>query len=267
MNGNVTREGITLDLEAMHRVGVGGVMMFDGSDYLPAGPAGYLDANWRALMTHAIQEGNRLGIDIGMHNAPGWSSSGGPWVTPEMSMQQLTWTETSVAGGRRVEIDLVRPHTNEGFYRDAYVIAFPSPPAETVPYEQALSRVSSGGAELSKAVLSDGLFETTAKVSADSPVLFEFVEPVELHGLTVLPALKGRFPRLQIEASTDGVSFTLVCTVGAPGRHGIVAPGASAFAPMRARFVRVTPSRDGEIADLDMSEMHGLLLGIDRPIR
>ncbi len=250
MNGNVTREGITLDLEAMHRVGVGGVMMFDGSDYLPAGPAGYLDANWRALMTHAIQEGNRLGIDIGMHNAPGWSSSGGPWVTPEMSMQQLTWTETSVAGGRRVEIDLVRPHTNEGFYRDAYVIAFPSPPAETVPYEQALSRVSSGGAELSKAVLSDGLFETTAKVSADSPVLFEFVEPVELHGLTVLPALKGRFPRLQIEASTDGVSFTLVCTVGAPGRHGIVAPGASAFAPMRARFVRVTPSREGEIADL-----------------
>lgn len=250
MNGNVTRDGITLDLEAMHRVGVGGVMMFDGSDYLPAGPAGYLDANWRALMTHAIREGNRLGIDIGMHNAPGWSSSGGPWVTPEMSMQQLTWTETAVVGGRRFEHDLVRPHSNEGFYRDAYVVAFPSPPAEAVPYEQCLARVSAGGVALSKNALSDGLFSTAVKLSPDAPMLFEFYEPMELHGLTVLPALERRFPSLQIEASVDGVSFTPVCTVGSPGRHGIVAPGASAFAPVWARFVRVTPSRDGEIADL-----------------
>ena len=250
MNGNVTREGITLDLEAMHRVGVGGVMMFDGSDYLPAGPAGYLDENWRALMTHAIQEGNRLGIDIGMHNAPGWSSSGGPWVTPERSMQQLTSTETAVAGGGRIEIDLVRPPANEGFYRDAYVVAFPSLAAEVVPYEQALARVSAGGRDLPKAGLSDGLFDTTFALSPAAPLLFEFDVSVELHALTVLPARKGRFPRLQIEGSVDGISFTPVCTVPSPGRHGIVAPGASSFAPVRVRFVRVTPSREGDIADL-----------------
>jgi alpha-L-rhamnosidase/Concanavalin A-like lectin/glucanases superfamily len=250
MNGNVTREGITLDLEAMHRVGVGGVMIFDGSDYLPAGPAGYLDPHWRSLMTHAIQEGNRLGIDIGMHNSPGWSSSGGPWVKPEMSMQQLSWTETAVTGGGRVERDLVRPHANEGFYRDAFVIAFPSLPAETVPYEQALARVSAGGVELPKTALSDGLFDTTVKLAPDAPLLFEFAEPVELQGLTVLPALKGRFPRLQIEASADGTVFAPLCTVSSPGRHGIVAPGARAFAPTTTRFVRVTPSGVGEIGDL-----------------
>lgn len=250
MNGNVTREGITLDLEAMHRVGVGGVMMFDGSDYLPAGPAGYLDSHWRALMTHAIQEGNRLGIDIGMHNGPGWSSSGGPWVTPELSMQQLTWTETAVSGGGRIERDLVRPHANAGFYRDAFVVAFPSLAAETVPYEQALARVSAGGAEPFKAALSDGLFDTTVSLSPEAPLLFEFVEAVDLHALTVLPSLKGRFPRLQVEASRDGVAFTPVCSVGSPGRHGIVAPGATAFAPTRARFMRVIASREGEIADL-----------------
>ena len=250
MNGNVTREGITLDLEAMHRVGVGGVMMFDGSDYLPAGPAGYLDANWRALMTHAIQEGNRLGIDIGMHNGPGWSSSGGPWVTPELSMQQLTWTETAVSGGGRIERELVRPHANAGFYRDAFVVAFPSLPAENVPYDQVLARVSIGGAEVSKMALSDGLFDTTATLSPEAPLHFEFVEPVELHALTVLPSLKGRFPRLQVEASLDGVFFNPVCSVESPGRHGILAPGASAFAPTRARFLRVIASREGEIADL-----------------
>ncbi len=251
MNGNVTREGITLDLEAMQRVGVAGVMMFDGSDYLPAGPASYLDTHWRGLMTHAVQEGNRLGIDIGVHNAPGWSSSGGPWVTPELSMQQLVWTETAVTGGGHLELDLTRPQANRDFYRDAFVIAFPSPPAEAVPYDQALKRVSAGGAELAdRTVLNDGLFATTVPLSPEAPLLFEFTEPVELHALTVLPALKARFPRLQVEASADGVSFAPLCTVSSPGRHGIVAPGARAFAPVRARFVRATASGQGEVADL-----------------
>jgi hypothetical protein len=130
MNGNVTREGITLDLEAMARIGVSGAMIFDGSDYLPAGPVNYLAPNWRELMTHAIKEGQRLGVEIGMHNAPGWSSSGGPWVEPAMSMQKLVWTETAVAGGGAVAIDLARPEAVAGYYRDAFVIAFPALPAD-----------------------------------------------------------------------------------------------------------------------------------------
>src|SRR2546430_17254321 len=83
MNGNVSRDGITRDLEAMARVSLGGAMMFDGSTYLPAGPAKYLDPEWRGLVTHAIKEADRLGLTFGMHNAPGWSSSGGPWVTAD----------------------------------------------------------------------------------------------------------------------------------------------------------------------------------------
>jgi hypothetical protein len=126
MNGNVTRDGISRDLEAMAGVGVGGVMIFDGSDYLPAGPASYLEPHWRDLMTHAIKEGNRLGLEVGMHNGPGWSSSGGPWVKPEMSMQKLVWTETNVTGGGRGALDLARPEATLGFYRDAFVVAFPA---------------------------------------------------------------------------------------------------------------------------------------------
>lgn len=132
MNGNVTRDGITRDLEAMAKIGVGGAMIFDGSDYLPAGPANYLEPHWRELMTHAIKEGNRLGLEIGMHNAPGWSSSGGPWVKPEMSMQQLVWTETTVTGGAHVALDLARPQATLDFYRDAFVIAFPAPADDAV---------------------------------------------------------------------------------------------------------------------------------------
>lgn len=42
------------------------------------------------------KEAARLGIDYVMHNCPGWSSSGGPWITPEYSMQKLTWSEIEV---------------------------------------------------------------------------------------------------------------------------------------------------------------------------
>src|SRR5580692_5079014 len=55
MNGNVSREGITRDLEAMKAVGIGGVMMFDGGAYLPKGPVGFMNPEWRALMKHAIE--------------------------------------------------------------------------------------------------------------------------------------------------------------------------------------------------------------------
>jgi len=98
MNGNVSREGITLDLEALKRVGIGGATIVDGGTYLPKGPVDYLSPQWRELMQHAIKEGNRLGIEIGMHNAPGWSSSGGPWITPERTMQEPVWTATVVGG-------------------------------------------------------------------------------------------------------------------------------------------------------------------------
>lgn len=250
MNGNVTREGITLDLEAMAKIGVAGALIFDGSDYLPAGPANYLEPHWRELMTHAFKEGNRLGVDIGMSNAPGWSSSGGPWVTPAMSMQQLVWTEATAAGGGRVALELPRPQANLGYYRDAFVIAFPALPAETVPYEEALARVSLGAATVDKRLLSDGSLTTKVALTPATPLLFEFAAPIELHALTAFPSPSGRFPRLTVEGSMDGKTFTSLGTVGTPGRHGILAPAVRNFAPTRVRFVRVAAAAEGELAEL-----------------
>ena len=141
MNGNVSADGITRDLEAMKRAGVGGFFAYDGSTYLPAGPAAYLQPHWRELMTHAIREANRLGLDAGMQNGPGWSSSGGPWITPERSMQQLVWTETTVRGGGLVDLALARPQANRDYYEDAMVIAFPALPGEPSDWASARKRV------------------------------------------------------------------------------------------------------------------------------
>jgi hypothetical protein len=252
MNGNVTPEGITLDLEAMARIGVSGVMIFDGSDYLPAGPVNYLDPKWRALMQHAFKEGRRLGIQVGLHNGPGWSSSGGPWVQPAQSMQQLVWTETTVAGGQRLVVDLARPQTNLGHYRDAYVIAFPALPAERVPDAEALAFARIGPRTVDTALLRDGKMETALEISPDAPLLLEYREPVELHGVTAFPGASGRLPRLTVEVSEDGRRFTPATTVGAPARHGILAPAVRAFPPVTARFVRVTPSAKGDLGEFTL---------------
>ncbi|HEU4902196.1 MAG TPA: glycosyl hydrolase, partial [Flavisolibacter sp.] len=130
MNGNVTKEGITLDLEAMKEIGVGGFQNFDAGTLIPKGPVVYLSPEWIELKKHTIKEAGRLGLEFTMHNCPGWSSSGGPWITPERSMQQLTWSEAFVAGGKQVNAVLPKPFRKLNFYRDICVLAFPSLPGE-----------------------------------------------------------------------------------------------------------------------------------------
>lgn len=126
MNGNITKDGITKDLEAMHRIGVGGVFNLEGGTGIPKGAVTYLSDEWSELKAHAIKEAARLGIDYVMHNCPGWSSSGGPWITPEYSMQKLTWSEIEVSGGKPIDTFLPQPATELGYYKDVAVLAFPT---------------------------------------------------------------------------------------------------------------------------------------------
>jgi hypothetical protein len=251
MNGHVTRDGITRDLEAMRRVGLGGALMFDGGTYLPAGPAGYLEPAWREAVAHAVRECARLGLEFGLHNAPGWSSTGGPWITPERAMQQLVWTETTVRGPGRVDLPLPPPQTNLGHYRDAFVLAFPAAPGDEQPLPAAIRRLATGtGQTLDPAMLSDARLDTFVAVSPQNFLQFEFAEPFEARAITVNTGPDGRFPRVALEASDDGTNYRPVTTVGNPGRHGIAAPGSRNFAAVRARFFRVVPSGAGELGEV-----------------
>ena len=126
MNGNISREGITLDLEAMKEIGIGGVFNFDAGVGIPKGPVEYFSEEWLTLKKHAIDEAERLGLEFTMHNCPGFSASGGPWISPEMAMQQITWSETYIQGGKNTNIHLPRPNNRLNFYKDIGILAFPS---------------------------------------------------------------------------------------------------------------------------------------------
>ena len=129
---NVTREGITADLEAMKAVGIAGVLIMDVDQGTPPSFNGskFGDAQWYELFKFACEEANRLGIEVNMTNDAGWCGSGGPWITPELSMQVVVWSTTSVAGGPHVSVPLPQPEARMDYYRDIAVLAFPTPAAE-----------------------------------------------------------------------------------------------------------------------------------------
>jgi len=108
MGSNISKKGITRELEAMKEAGLGGTSMFSLSDTCTpwAGVIGNsptpqviaFSEPWWQLVRHAAAESKRLGLEFGMHNCPGYESSGGPWITPELSMQQIVWSQKEIKG-------------------------------------------------------------------------------------------------------------------------------------------------------------------------
>ena len=133
MNGNVTKAGITADLEAMKHIGLGGATIVNVDCSIPRGPAPFLSPEWREDFKFAVQEADRLGLKLCVENCAGWSSSGGPWNTVTNAMQRLTSSEIHAQGPAVFDAVLPQPVTTLGFYRDIAVLAFKSPAIKADP--------------------------------------------------------------------------------------------------------------------------------------
>ena len=130
INGNVTKEGITADLKAMQKIGIQEALLFNVSLGHPQGNATYLSSEWLELFSYAALEAKRLGLEMGFHNGAGWSSSGGPAITPEYAMQEVVYTETIHQGGEIFKGRLPQPDTKLGYYQDIAILAFPNPKSD-----------------------------------------------------------------------------------------------------------------------------------------
>jgi alpha-L-rhamnosidase len=131
MSGNVSKEGITADLEWMHRVGIGGMQMFDGD----LGVARYIDKpviwmtpEWKEAFHHAGAEAARLGLEMSMAASGGWSETAGPWVKPEAAMKKVVWSETHLRGPQKFEGKLPEPPRVNGPFQNIAVADPPSSP-------------------------------------------------------------------------------------------------------------------------------------------
>jgi len=224
MNGNVTREGITADLEWMAEQGIGGVHVFETNQTPAEGPAVYRSPEWEALMRFAMDECARLGLAFGVHNCSGWSMAGGPWVDSEDSMKELTFAETTVEGPGRIDAPIARsaapeihPFSRENvinrwaedfgyertdytpYYEDVAVLAFPKKTPglsmrERKPVIEATAVAEIGEPDaLFDGDLTSGIFFDRAELGEKKrlSVTFSFDEPFEARSFQAATAGPG----------------------------------------------------------------------------
>jgi hypothetical protein len=137
LNGNITKEGITADLEWMKRANIAGMQMFDGSLGTPQfvdKRLVWMTPEWKDAFHHAGAEADRLGLEMAMAASGGWSETAGPWVKPEEAMKKIVWSETLVEGPKKFSGVLTHPPTNNGKFQN-----MPMPPELNFPMPTGLA--------------------------------------------------------------------------------------------------------------------------------
>ena len=177
LGGNVSRAGLTADLEAIKAGGLSGVQLFHGS--APDWPGTTnsipcLSREWEEMIGFAGDECRRLGLTLKLQNCPGWSMSGGPWIAPSNAVRELVAMRVDyVSDGKNALPELPRFESPDNFYvitdaerdwRDLKVFAFPTPKGDSaaplVPVET---------------------------ITNDNEYVFRFAEPVTVRTLTLPP--------------------------------------------------------------------------------
>lgn len=135
IDGNVTKEGVEKDLEAMKAAGINRAFMANIGGTGTGDPNAqyrveFMSDEWWNITRAALKKATELGIDIGIFNSPGWSQSGGPWIKANQTMRYLNSSRTVVKGPGLVTVKLPQPADE---FEDVKVVAFPNPtPAGTV---------------------------------------------------------------------------------------------------------------------------------------
>lgn len=214
MSGNMSKEGLTKDLESIAEVGIGGILLFNVSQGIPVGNVPYNSDRHHEMLTHAAGESERLGLSFGVHNCDGWSSSGGPWVSPEESMKMVVWSETMVrhtgsVAGNQSGVKLARPTKREGYYADIAVLAYPALATEIEDNENQ-PRLLASDKDCDTALITDGRTDGEAqlgKKGAPAPWLqFSYARPKTLRSASAV--FKDRHGTVTLQKSPDGKNYT-----------------------------------------------------------
>ncbi|MBT2561231.1 DNA-binding protein [Pedobacter sp. ISL-68] len=222
VKGAVSKAGITADLEAMKSNGIAGayLMSIQGPDKVPvySPPAVQLTPEWWQMVEFAMSEAKRLDLKIGMHVSDGFALAGGPWITPEFSMQKVVWSKINISN-TVTKINLPQPESKENYYKDIAVYAYPSPIGESISTRTVAPKITaSNGADAT------GLVQPGNKKNFGSNepcyIQYEFVKPFTCRTISIkISGNNYQAQRLAIEVSDDRKNFRSIGRLGVP-RHG-----------------------------------------------
>jgi hypothetical protein len=234
LGGNVTREGITADLEAMRDAGIWNPMLFaigkSGPDTEIKPPADALTPVWWDMVEHAAAEAARLGLILSLNCCDGWATASGPWITPELSMQRVVWSEQTVDGGNHFDALLPSPPANHEYYREIATIALPHPREwEETSFSRRAHIATSLPLQVPDAAVLSNPDNSSEVMDTQQSGWIDYVfdTPFTLRSVQVhTPAPQGYAPgvyraanSLEVQASDDGKSFRRIGALEYP-RHG-----------------------------------------------
>ena len=272
MNGNITKEGITKDLEWMKRVGIGGFQNFDASLFTPnvtPKKLVFMTPEWKDAFRHTTELAQKLQLEMAIAGSPGWSVTGGPWVQPPDAMKKYVWTETRVTGGQSFSGKLPQPPNTTGkfqnvaltqdafsqsasavpgYYADAAVIAYRLPASEK-SVTSLNPKITASGGTFSVAELTDGDLATAKtlppmEVGQDMWIQYEFDSPQIIKAFTIVGAapagelaeFRGMPDNRMLKVSDDGVNFRDVVLI----RGSTIPQSTMAILPTTAKYFRFT---------------------------
>ena len=272
MNGNITIDGIQKDLEWMNRIGIGGFHNFDaslGTPQIVKERLMYMTPKWKEAFKFTTNLADKLGLEMAIAASPGWSVSGGPWVSAKDGMKKYVWSEIRVKGGQVFNGTLPKPPITTGkfqdlpieesfssgsvskaptYYQDISTVAFKIPDIEK-PLSELNPTITSSAGTFTLDQLTDGILSKTNILPSDSAkgyawIQYHFDKPQIIKGVTVVGGGDkgpfGLFGDLKeargLEVSDDGVTFKKICFIPA----GNILQQTIAFPSTKASYFRIT---------------------------
>ncbi len=259
-NSNVTKEGITKDLEWMKRAGIGGMQLAD----VASGQGQTVDRKivfgtpeWLDAVKHAASEADRLGLEMSIFSSPGWSLTGGPWVKPDQAMKKLVWSEMSIKGPQNFAGSLPSPASNEGpirnmsrsarispdeilFYKDCIVLAYPTPEVE--PDEITVPVVTTSAGPVNPDALLDDDLNTSAVIKAGKDrkttwIQYSYDKPFTAQALTL--GSRNGIPVGTLKISDNGTDFRIIALFPGAQLYRAGKVETISFPPASSRFYRI----------------------------
>ena len=257
MYGAVSEAGIKADLQAMKDVGLGGcyLMPIRGSQERPEyqGTADALSDNFWRMVDCALEQADSLGLEMGIHVCDGFALAGGPWITPEESMQKIVFCDTVVTGGKHHSL-MQKPLHYEHYYEDIAAYAIPV----TVPLGKPKGIVTYSP---------EVTINAKGVLCADEPcwIQYEFDKPTLVRNVEIEPSGTNiQCQRLTVKVSHDGVIFQAVKQLTPPRQGWQNTDFNTTFSipPCKVKYVRLEWTPEGTepgAEDLDAAKWKPVL--------
>lgn len=267
MNANVTAEGITRDLEAMSEMGLGGAYLMPIGEQGPLtkvdNPVNPLSESWWDLVKFSNQEASRLGLKLAMNACDGWALAGGPWITPELSMQEVVSSGIQINGGQSYSGFLPMPEMRENYYRDIAVLAFPALKGMGLTSKMLKPKATTNIPDLDPSLLVERS-NKMIKLQREGWIHYEFEKPFTCRSVYIEPGQRSGYQlhRAELQVSDDGINFRSLGRLSPAQYHGWQDDGVGVTHSVKetsARFFRLILKRDGvpEINEISIENHEG----------